>query len=88
MAPIRENRPDLTVPQVCLRVHHIEHGLAIRMGRFKGGHCDGRLEDLVPRFSNLFPQPLGDADKLRVELDAWSSAQLSGKWLGRRWART
>ena len=66
MATIRENRPDLTVSHVCLRVHFIEHGLPIPMGRFEGGHGAGRLEDLVPRFSDLFPQPPGDADKLRV----------------------
>ena len=66
MAAIRENRPDLTVPHVCLRVHFIEHGLPIPMGRFEGGHGAGRLEDFAPRFSDLFPQPPGDADKLPV----------------------
>ena len=66
MATIRENRPDLTVSHVCLRVHFIEHGLPIPMGRFEGGHGAGRLEDFVPRFSDLFPQPLGDANKLPV----------------------
>ena len=38
MAAIRVNRPDLTVPHVCLRVHFIEHGLPIPMGWFEGGH--------------------------------------------------
>ena len=66
MAAIRENRPDLTVPHVCLRVHHMGQDFAICMGRFEGGHGAGRLEDLVPRFSDLAQQPLGDADKLPV----------------------
>ena len=66
MAAIRVNRPDLTVSHVCLRVHFIEYGLPIPMGRFEGGHGAGRLEDLVPRFSDLAQQPLGDADKLPV----------------------
>jgi hypothetical protein len=34
----RNHRPDLTVPHVSLRVHHMGQDLAIRMGRFKGGH--------------------------------------------------
>ena len=66
MATIRENRPDLTVPHVSLRVHHMGQDLTIRMGRFEGGHGAGRLEDLAPRFSDLAQQPLSDADKLPV----------------------
>ena len=66
MAAIRENRPDLTVPHVCLSVYRMEQDFAICIARFEGGHGAGRLEDLAPRFSDLAQQPLGDADKLPV----------------------
>ena len=54
MAAIRVNRPDLTVPHVCLRVHFIEHGLPIRMGWFEGGIETAALKTSSHGFPTCF----------------------------------